>query len=362
MQRNSQAVELQGHFFKKSSAYDQEGVELVQAEGNTFSMNDWVLKYSRGYFKNFEGTILTKYRNIKSETGIANTSNSGIESIGGEGKYQFYNYNKFYHVLSVHFKKSMFTNTLYQSPDVPAADQLALGDDGQEIGADYLLTYYDKYSNYDFKFGYNKPSQNLSSELNYKIEGVYKLTDLFFIAGLGGIFSQKNDPYTDNPSGKPAISSGESSLFNSINREKNYLYAGIQYALGDYIVGLNAETVYSGRSTDKGTTISLNLRWEKNVTPPKIVRVVQEDFQSAPSYFTEGTVLKLSKSGNLVKISIGSNKQIIKGTSVHVFSPTSTEPLGAGVVIETGPDWSIVKFSSRSKQSPIEIGYIAKAY
>lgn len=364
MSEDSQSIEIQSHFFTKSSSYDQEGVELVSSEGSSYSINDWVLKYSKGYFYNFEGTFISKYRSVKSESAIANASNSGVESIGLEGKYIFFTHKKQTHAFGLHFKKAMFTNTFYELPNVPPSDEIVLGDDGNEYGVDYYLTYRDKYSNYDFKFGYNKPSANLSSELVYNIESVYRLTNFFFVAGLGGIKSLKNDSFSESPATKPAISTGESRLFNSINREKNYLYAGIQYAFGNFIIGLKGETIYSGRSTDKGNTISLNIRWEKNVVPPKIMRNL-DNSKVTQNYFAQGFVGKISRSGNMVRINLGSNSQVLKGTSVDIFSiedyATGT-PIAVGTVINIGPDWSIVKLTSRSKQSPIQIGFVAKAY
>lgn len=364
MSEKSQAVELQSHFFTKSSSFDQAGVELVSNEGSNYSINDWVLKYSRGYFKDFEGTFITKYRSINSESALVNATNSGLESIGLEGKYKFLEDKKLTHVLGLHFKKAMFTNTLYELPNTPPSDQVALGDDGNELGVDYYLTYKDKYSSYDFKFGYNKPSANLSSELVYNLESSFRLKNLFFVAGLGGIKSLNNDAYSESPDTKPAISLGESRLFNSINREKNLLYAGIHYAFGNLIVGLKGETIYSGSYTDKGSTFSINLRWEENVAPPKIVRNL-ENFKATQKYFAQGFVGKISRSGNMVKINIGSNSQIIKGTRIDIFSINdyvNGKPIGIGTVIDVGADWSIVKLTNRSNQSVIQVGSIAKAF
>jgi hypothetical protein len=362
---NSKAIDLQAEFFSKNSAYDETGLELVSSPGTEFKTSDWKLKYSFGYFKNFECAFSTNFKSVNSQTTIATASVSGIETVGLEGKYLFFASNKFSHAIGAHLKKALLTNTRYEFPNVAPADQVVLGDDGLEIGFDYYLTYTDKYFNYDFKLGYNKPSADLSSELIYNAEIVFKNSNLFLLAGLGGTTSQKNDEYTENPLLKPAISVGESRSFNAVNGERKFYYAGVQYAFGDYIVGLKGESIYAGRATDKGNTISLNFRWEKVTTPPPKIVKYQEIPKDPQKYFTQGFVGKISRSGNMLKINMGLKNQIVIGTKIDIFSTdnyTKGLPVASGAVIQVGPDWSIVKLSSRQKQSPIEVAFLAKAY
>lgn len=358
MTENSEAVEFQYQTFTRKLSYDEEGVELIPAEGESFSVDDWTVKYTRGIFSEFETSFLTKFRTVKSEAPNSNATNSGLESIGLEGKYVFLSDRKFKNAFELHFKKAMYTNLLYDIANPPPFDKVSLGDDGLEIGVDYLVTYFAKYWKYDFKFGYNKPSSQLSSELVYNAEAVYSLTKFFLLTGIGGIHSLKTDPYTDTPILKPLIGSGNSRLFNSINREKMYLYAGAQYAIGDFIIGLKGETILSGRSTDKGNTISLNVRWEKNEIPstPQFVK---------QNYFAEGFVEKVSTSGNMVKINIGFVDKLDRGNNVDIFDINNYargRPIATGTIIEVGPKWSIVKIDKRFNQSPIKVAYLIKAY
>lgn len=364
MPLNSQAIELQYQTFSKKSSYDEQGTELILSSGESFSVNDWTLKYSKGFYPNFEGTFLTTFRSVKSESLNASASKSGIESLGAEGKYLFKINKKFKSAAGLHLKKAMFTNTHYDTSTNAPLDQVALGDDGLEYGIDYLATYYDKYLNYNFKFGYNKPSSNLSSELVYDAEAVYPIKTFFITAGLGGIYSLKNDPYTDTPNLKPAISRGNSYLFNSINREKVDLNAGVQYAIGEFIIGLKGETILSGKSTDKGNTIYFNVRWEDNTSQPKIQQEATP-FDFADKYFAEGFVEKISNSGNFIKINMGQDRQIQTGTYVDVFSLnnyTKGIPIATGKVIKVGPNWSIVNLEKRPSKSLIQIGFLARFY
>lgn len=359
---NSQAIDLQYQKFVKKASYDQTGAELISSEGDKFSVSDWKLKYTNGIYSQFEASTWANFRNVNSETQTSSAVNSGLESIGLGVKYLFFSKIKFKNALGLRFKKAMYTNMHYDNANPPPSDKVALGDDGLEMGVDYLITYFDKFFKYDFKLGYNKPA-NLSSELIFNAGAVYSFTYTFLSAGIGGIHSLNNDPYTDTPSLKPVISSGTSRLFNSINREKNFLYAGAEYAVGDFILGLKGESIFSGKSTDKGETISLNIRWEKN----EIAQTSNGEVSHAGSenYFAEGFVEKVSKSGNMVKINIGSEKGLALGVHVDVFNindDSRSHPMATGTVIKIGPTWSIVTINKRYKELPIQTAFLVKAF
>ncbi len=375
MPDQSQAVELQAQSFSKRASFGDTGAELVPATSESFSVNDWNLKYSRGFYSEFEGSFLGRFRSVKSETGTVSATNSGLESLGLEGKYLFLTEKSFKNVLGVHYRKAMYTNTRYTFLQTPPADQVVLGDDGQEYGADYLVTYFNNNWKYDFKFGFNKPSKDLSSELPYNAEVIYSFNRLYLFSGIGGIYSLKNDPYGTSIS-KPFISRGNTQLFNSINRTKKYLYAGVQFAFGDFIVGIKGESIFSARSTDTGNTISFNVRWESNektvtaVAAPAAVsednkQVVELKAASKQNYFAQGFVEKVSTSGNMLKVNIGSSDHLANGSLIDIFNIddyAKGEPVARGVVVKLDSKWAIVKVKRRSKRSVIQVGYLVRAY
>jgi len=372
---NSKAFEFQNQNFFKNSSYDDAGSKVTVAEGEDFSVSDMTLKYSQGFYPKFEGTFLGTFRKVKSESTTSNATKSGPESVGFEGKYLFLNKKIVKSAAGLHVKKALYSNTRYDASTTPPANEVVLGDDGPEYGLDYLATYYDKYFKYDAKLGYNKPSSSLSSEILYNAEAVYSFKNYFILAGIGGIYSLKTDPHSDSPSLKPSISRGNSYLFNSTNREKSYLYAGTQYAFGNFIIGIKAETILSGRSTDKGSTISFNFRWENNVTktdvrpqPQSIRQKSQQEnlpLEFTEKHFAEGFVAKISNTGNLIRINIGSDQRLELGTRIGIFNINDYArgiPIATGRVMEIGNNWSIMRINNRLDQSTIEVGYLARAY
>lgn len=354
---NSEAIDLHFQSFSKKLSFDESGAQLISADSNSFSVNDWTLKYTRGLYSDLEGSFFGNYRTVKPDSPTT-TSNSGLESIGLEGKYILFARGKYKNAIGLRFKKAMFSNTRYTISTTPPSDKVVLGDDGLEYEFDYLLTFYDKYLKYDFKLGYNKPSSDLSSEIIYNAAAFYYIAKVSLTAGIGGIYSLKNDAYTDSPSSKPLISSGNSRLFNSVNRQKAFFYGGIEYAFTNFIVGFRGESIFSARSTDTGNAFSLNIRWENNQISDSTGKIKQ-------NYFTEGFVKQLSTKGLLIKINIGSKKQLTKGDQVDIYSlndESRSIPLATGTIFEVGPEESIVKIKQKFKNHPIQVACVVKVY
>lgn len=361
---NSQAFDFQYQTFSKSASFDNEGKELVSASNDHFTVKSITLKYSKSFYPKIETALAAKFQNLKSELNEKSLSKSGFESVSLLGKYLFINKKFLKMAAGVHLKKATFSNVRYEETTPPPTDELVLGDDGLEYGIDYLTTYNDKYFKYDLKLGYNKPSSNLSSELLYNLETIYSFTKTFLIAGIGGIYSLKNDPYSETPSLKPQISRQNSYLFNSTNREKTYLYAGIEHAFSNFIMGFKAENTFTGKSTDKGSTIALNLRWEKNIPPPQIKNLSPDETLSS-EYFAQGFVAALSKSKKFAKINIGFDHRIKLGTFINIYNIhnyTRKIPAARGQVIKVDSYWSIVKLSPKKDPTPIQVGDLVQAY
>jgi hypothetical protein len=368
MHEDTYALELQNQTFTRTSSYDQSGVTLPQDAGETFVVNDWILKYTKGLDSKLEASFFTNYRGVNYNSTLTNANNYGFEKIGFEGKDVFTVSNNYKMAIGIHFHKSLYTSIRAQNLATPLVDQQALGDDGFGYGLDYFATYFSSHNlKYDFKLGYNKPSNNLSSELPYNSEAIYSFKKLFLLTGFGGIISLKNDPYTGSPTLKPASSSGNSRLFNSINREKQYLYAGAQYTMGNCMLGIKGESVVSGKYTDKGNTISISLRWEDNEvlenTPvPKIVEATPDRIQD---YFAEGIVTKVATSGNMIRINIGADRRIAVGIRVDIFHLTdyaNEHPLATGTVIEVGPQWAFVKLDNTANRATLHVDYPVRVY
>lgn len=366
LDENTRSLDFQYQRFQKSSAFDEQGTVLEKAAGESFSVTDFTTRYSKGWYPNLETSLSLNLRSVSSETALSSAAKSGLESLGASGKYLFLKYRRFQNAVGVFFKKAMFTNTLYSLSNPPPADEVALGDDGLAYGLNYYLTYFDKRFRYDFQMGYHKPSATLSSEIPYNFEVIYVPKNLFLLAGFGGIHSLKNDAYTGNVIDKPIVATGNSRLFNSINREKNYLYIGAQYAYGPFIAGIKGETIVSGKSTDNGSTISLNLRWEKvDQIAAKEKKKEDKSLLIPKEYFADGFVEKISKSGNLIKINIGTTHKLNRGDKVDIFNINNFargEPIASGIIFEISENWSIVKINKRFNQSPIKEADLVRVY
>ena len=365
MSEDSKAFEFQYSSFSKKTSYDQNGTELVSSSGDSFSVTDAIFKYSKGILPEVEGSVLANLRTVKSASVISSASNSGLESIGFEAKYLFGSSKRYNDTFGLHFKKAMFKNNRYDISSPPPVDKVPLGDDGLEYGADYLLTYFDKYCKYSFKFGYNNPSASLSSEIVYNAEAIFSFSKLSLLAGIGGITSLKNDQYTAKPLQKPMIDSGNERLFNSINREKKYLYAGFQFNIYNFSIGLKGESVFSGKYTDAGNTISFNIRWEEDKNLPELLPTESSKGLNQKNYLAEGFVETVSKSGLNIKINIGTENQIVDGMNVDIFNINDYKrghPMATGTVIETSAKWSIVKITKKFNQLSVKIAYLVKVY
>ncbi|MBC7538265.1 MAG: hypothetical protein H7281_05555 [Bacteriovorax sp.] len=358
LSQDSEAIDLQFQSFSKKSSFDETGAELVSTNANSFTVNDWMLKYTKGFYSDVEASFFGNFRSVSPEPQSSISSHSGLESIGLEGKYLFLINKNFKNALGLRLRKATFSNSQYTPSTAPPTDKVVLGDDGLEYGLDYLVTYYDYHLKYDFKLGYNKPSSYLSSEMLYNAAVIYYLTKISFITGIEGIYSLKNDTYTESPSLKPIISGGNSRLFNSINRQKTSLFAGAQYSFGNFIVALRGETIFKARSSDTGNTISFNIRWENN-------QISTNTETRRQNYFAEGFVKKISTKGSLLKINIGSEKQLSKGDHVDIFNANDyakSYPIATGTIFEVDSEEATVRINQKFDNSPVQISSLVKVY
>lgn len=141
---------------------------------------------------------------------------------------------------------------------------------------------------------------NLSAELNYKLEAVYRFKKFALLGGVEGIYSLKSDEFTDVPASKALQSTGGTKLFNSVNRQKVAPYLGAHYSFDKFIMAVKGQTVMSGISTDKGNSMTLSIGWNSDGVTPESVKI-----DSFKEYHVDGSVLKVSARSNFVRIDQG---------------------------------------------------------
>ncbi len=347
-------------FFKTSSFYDYKGVETSLIEGDQFSLMDLDLIASYGISRKLELTAFGKLRKASSTFDEITSESSGIESVGVEGKYAFAKFGGITYVLGVHYRQTLYTNKNYIDTTGMTEDSLVMGDSGSEYGVDLYMTYLQSPWKLDGKLGYSSPPNNLSSEINYKLEVMRRFNNLGLLGGVEGIYSLKNDEFTEEPGKKAVQNTGASALFNSVNHQYIAPYLGLNYAFDSFNAGIKAQTIMSGISTDKGHSISLTLAWNTSGVSAESVKI-----GSFKEYFIEGSVLKVSDRKNFVRIDQGISTDVEKGMKFDIYQTDyfgGNVLVASGVVYQVGPDWSVIKLLKKYKKVDIKPGFAARGY
>lgn len=354
------SVLIEASVFSMDGHYDNTGAEIPKTEGSAFRMIDTDLKLSYGISSNLETSLLGKMRSVSSNDGTNTNDNSGPESLGIEAKYAFDPINNLRYALGLRYRQTLYTNTVYTSAQIPPSNTIILGDDGSEYGMNLYATYLANPWKFNFVLGYNSPPNDLSSEIIFKAEAVYKWTRLSLLAGIDGIHSLKRDQYTDDPISKPLMARGATYLFNSLNREMTAPYLGGHYAFDKFLLGLKAQTIVSGKSTDKGNTLLASLTWNSEGVTPKSVKI-----GSFKEYHIDGSVLKVSARGNFIKIDQGLSTDVEKGLKFDIYQTDyfgGNELVASGVVYQVGSDWAVIKILKKYKEIEIKPGFAARGY
>ncbi len=349
-----------GKIFQTSAFFDNDGVETSLPDGYEFRLMDLDLSISYGISKNLQITGMARVRNVSSTVDSQTVDKSGPESLAVEAKYSFAPVGNTRWAMGAHYRQTLYSETSYdQSAQVPI-DELVLGDPGSEYGFDLYITHNAGAMKWDGKIGYSSPANDLSDEIPYKFEGMYRFTKLGLLAGVEGVFSLKKDQYADMPASKPLQSTGATHLFNSINRQYVAPYLGANYAFEKIVVGMKGQTVMSGTSTDKGNAFIISLDWSSEGETPEAVKE-----NSFKEYQIEGSVLKVSARGNFLRIDQGLSTDVEKGMKFDIYQTDyfgGNVLVGSGIVYDVGADWSIIKLVKKYKEIEIKPGFAARGF
>ena len=354
------SVSIDASIFEMSAHYDSDGKEYSKLTGSAYRLIDTDFKLSYGLSSNLEVSLLARARSVSSSDGTTTANNIGPESGGVEVKYAFDPVGSMLYAVGLRYRKTLYTNTVYANSQIPASDQVILGDDGSEYAVDLYSTYTSGFWKWDLQLSYVSPPNDLSSEVDYKVQGMYRFTKLSFFIGVEGIHSLNRDQFTDTPASKPLMAVGQSALFNSLNREKMAPFLGGYYAFDKFQLGLKGETIVSGRSTDKGNMLVASLSWNSDGVTSESVKV-----DSFKEYHIDGSVLKVSARGNFIKIDQGLSTDVEKGMKFDIYQTDyfgGNVLVGSGVVYEVGSDWSVIKLLKKYKEIEIKPGFAARGY
>lgn len=346
--------------FQTTALYDVDGVETEMAEGNKYSLLEADFSLTYAVSKNFEASGFGRFRSVSSTNNSVSASNSGPESLAVELKYGFDPVGNIRYAVGAHYRQTLYSNATYDATVQLPTEEIILGDSGSEYGVDLFATYLSNSWKMDFKLGYSSPANDLSDEINYKLEGMYRFGAFGILAGLEGISSLKKDQFGETPTLKPLQPKGASNLFHSINREKVAPYLGANYAFDKVIVALKGQTVIGGTSTDKGNSLLLSLGWSTEGVTPESVK--ENAFKE---YHVDGSVLKISARGNFLRIDQGLSTDVEKGMKFDIYQTDyfgGNVLVASGIVYEVGADWSIIKLVKRYKDIEIKPGFAARGF
>ncbi len=355
-------IGVSGEMFTSTKSIDKDREKVEFEDGESFSrlqgefsgyygLTDNLQVGGGARFRQNSSTVLNASNEEQSE------SSTGVQSTFFSLIYAFKPIDRLQYSL-----EGLFRYTPYTNDEVLTGNegQLVLGDDGNEYSAGLGMTYFSKSNNFlTGRVGYRKPGQDLSDEIYWQVEAALAWKYVALIAGVDGISSMNNDPYTSDPENRPIFNTGRTALYNSYNREWIAPYAGINIALGpNWRVELKGSQTVSGRSTDIGTGFGISLI--RRVDDRKIDKV-DTRFKD---YDMEASISKVSPKKGYVVIDKGLADDVQKGMKIDFFEfdyVGGNILLARGTVIQSKADTAIVKITHRyNTKKELKEGVVAR--
>ena len=347
---------LDGSFFMTTGAYDDAGTLTEVDTDSSFNrlQSDIYAKYGLG--TNLELHLGTKYRQNMSVSGDNELSISGFESYFIGGKYSFNSKNKWKFALSAYIRKS-----LYKNSDTESNSQIILGDAGNDFKIGTHIRY--KIIKHHYISGsllYRVPPADLSHELNYLLESSWQYDRAAFVIGVNGVFSLQNGSYASDPDSRPSLKTGNTSLYNAVNKSYVKPFVGLNVFLGKITIGVNGGQRMFGKNTDQGYEIEFIVRFNKRGVIEDSLKISQ-----FKEYEVEATVIKLSPRGKFIKIDQGLSSDINKGMRFDIYKSNyfgKNLLVASGIVKELGTSWTVIQLTKKYKEIKIKEGFIARGY
>ena len=209
---------------------------------------------------------------------------------------------------------------------------------------------------------YRKPPNQLSEEIPYTAELLWKKNNRGLGLGIDGLLSLNTDPYVSESARNKLYFTGGSQHDNSFNREWLRPRATLHYAFSPHWkIHLQAANTLYVRSGDKGIQLSLGLSWtSKGITPR------EKKLSRFKEYFITANVTKVSKRERFIQIDRGLDADIYKGMKFDIYSSgfsNDNRLLASGIVWQVESSKSVIRLAERySKNKKIEPGSIARGY
>ncbi len=353
---NIQALELDLSYsvFNTSSTYDIEGNKETLSGEDSFSQEEFNFLARYGYSRTLEFRAGIRYRSLLASSGGTETSNSGLESYTLGVKYSKNPYSRF----SIAFDAS-FRSTLYDNGETFDANDLILGDSGNEItvGAHFAWRFASQ-NHLTAYLGYAVMPEDQSNEILYNLEYAVPYEKWSYGVGFEAVKSMEGDTYSDAPENKPNLNTGPSKLYNSINREIFEPYAFLSRAYKGWRFGVRVARVTAGVSTDEGSTFTFSavrVGTGKSLADYKI-----EKFKT---YDLEASITKVSPRGKFIKIDLGLSGGVEKGMKFDIYvKDLEGEQIlvATGIAYETSMEWSIINITKIYRNIRLKKGFLAR--
>jgi len=362
---NSYEIMAETRFWQSASRFDSDGEEVPFLGDESFSYLEGEIIGRFAATKELQFTFGANFRqnaaSVESPVGsqtYESISSSGVQAISAIMTYGFEPVEKITYALEGFYRYNPYKNSRWDATDPTA--ELVLGDDGGEYGVGLIASYTSPNKNYlSFRGQYKRPGKEISTELTWDVQGAIAWTNFALIAGVQGVQSLNQDAYSEDPLTKPAINTGGSNLYNSVNRQYVAPYVGANIALGKkWRIETRYQTVMNARSYDSGSLISVALATR---TEPDNRASIDQAFKE---YDIEASVVKLSPKKQFVIIDKGLAQNVQKGQRFDLFHfdyVGGNILLGRAVVIQVNAEQAVLKLTSRfSLKHEIKEGTVAR--
>lgn len=364
IEKKGYQLSLSGNYWKSDKRIDRDGKNTDFPEGESFSRIESEFSGILGVAKNFQVGGGARFRQNQMKIGdgsgnILDASSSGPESLFVSGLFAFEPVNRIQFAIEGSYKYRPYKDKEINITNYDR-EEIIHGEQGNEYNIGLAASYTSATKNYiSLRGGFRDPGTEVSNEIYYQAEAALGWKHIALVAGVDGVYSMKDDPFTNDPASKPPFNRGNSEMYNGINREYMAPYAGFNIALGkSWRAEFRGSQVISGRSTDTGTQFGLTLAYRKETAPEQLL---DSRFKT---YDIEAAVTKVSQQKNFVEIDKGLSSDVYKGMRVDLFE---FDYLGGnilvarGVVMQVKVDTAVIKISTRfNPKKEIKQGLIAR--
>ncbi len=350
--------------FTTSGYYDDTGSFTALEEGQSYIKRDSSITLRYGMSDQLEVRGGGRYRQNISETATTSkATKTGLESLLIGLRYRMPPSSpgsKWIFTANLEYRKAMFSNQEYAQGQTVPTDEIILGDDGAATLGELQMSYRRTPGHVlNFSAGLQAPGTGLSAEIPYGADNTWFWERFGLGFGLKGIQSLNTDKDKDDPNARPRMATGQTRLWNSVNRSWIAPNAHLRWAFQNWSVGLEYAQVIKGEFTDKGSEIKFSLTYSSQGVAPEERKL--SDFKE---YTIDASIIKSSPRGMFVKIDHGVAQDVEKGMRFDIYK---TDYFGGNILIaeavayEIGNDWAILKVIKVFRNIPIEKGQAARA-